>query len=121
MQIINPWIFYLIELLSNIRIILGILMMLTLFGLIYLIIAYAASFDYSWEDDNELKSVKLWIKRCAIVLTIMGLFEIIIPSKETIYQMVVANYVTYENVENASDIIKDSVDYIFEKLEGKEE
>lgn len=33
------------------------------------------------------------------------------------YQMLVANYVTDKNIETATDVIKDSVDYIFEKIE----
>jgi hypothetical protein len=34
------------------------------------------------------------------------------------YTMMVANVVTYENVEIATDAIKDSVDYIVEVFEG---
>lgn len=43
---------------------------------------------------------------------------IAIPSKETIYKMLVSKYVTYENIDKATDTIKDGVDYIFEKLDG---
>ena len=41
-----------------------------------------------------------------------------IPTKETAYTMLVASYVTEENVEKATDAIKSGVDYIFEKLDG---
>ncbi len=45
---------------------------------------------------------------------------IFIPSQETMYKMLVTNYVTYENAEIATDAIKDSVDYIFDKLNLEE-
>ena len=32
--------------------------------------------------------------------------------------MFVASYVTEDNIEKATDVIKDGVDYIFEKLDG---
>ena len=39
-----------------------------------------------------------------------------IPAKETCYQMMIASQVTDENIQSAEDVIKKSVDYIFEKL-----
>ena len=120
MQIINPWIFYLIELLTNINTILNIFIFIIGSLLLTLIIIYFLNCDYCDEDNDTIKYIKSWIKKGIIGLIITGLFVIIIPTKETAYQMLVANYVTYENVENASNIIKDSVDYIFEKLDEEE-
>ena len=37
-------------------------------------------------------------------------------AKETCYQMMIASQVTDDNIQSAEDVIKDSVDYIFEKL-----
>ena len=120
MQIINPLVFYLIELLNDIDTILGIFIVIFISLLIILIIMYFSCYDFYDKDDDIIKSTKSWIKRSIIGLIITGLFVTVIPTKETMYQMLVANYVTYENVENASDIIKDSVDYIFEKLDKEE-
>ena len=55
-------------------------------------------------------------KICLIACIVTGTFNLIIPSQKTMYTMLVANFVTYENVETATESIKDSVDYIFEKL-----
>lgn len=121
MQIISPWIFYLIELLNNINTILDIFIFIFISLLTILIMVYFSYYDFYDKDDDIIKSTKLWIKRSIIGLIITGLFITVIPTKETMYQMLVANYVTYENVETASDIIKDSVDYIFEKLDEEEE
>lgn len=119
MPIINPWIFYLTELLTYIDTVLSVLIFIIITALIILIFAYY--FDTTCcKDSYELKITKRWIKRGIIGLIIIVLFAGVIPSKKTIYQMLAANYVTYENVETASDIIKDSVDYIFEKLDEEE-
>ena len=82
MPIVSPWIFYLINLLSNIDTLCSMLAFLSF-------------------------------------LVLLGL--IFIPTEETMYQMLVANYVTDKNIETATDVIKDSVDYIFEKIEEGEE
>ena len=39
-----------------------------------------------------------------------------IPSKETCYKMMVASQITDNNIQKAEDTIKNSVDYIFEKI-----
>lgn len=62
MAIINPWIFYLIEVLNGLKV------------------------------------------------------YIVTPSEETMYKMLVAQYVTYENVDKVTESIKEGVDYIFKKL-----
>ena len=72
-------------------------------------------------DDEIWESFIKWRKRTAITLVISILGLTFIPTKETMYKMLVANFVTYENVETATDAIKDSVDYIFEKLDGEDQ
>lgn len=39
-----------------------------------------------------------------------------LPSEETCYKMMISAQVTEENINKAEDVIKDSVDYIFEKI-----
>ena len=47
-------------------------------------------------------------------------FDMLLPSKKTCYQMMIASQITDNNIQKAEDVIKDSVDYIFEKInEGK--
>ena len=116
MPIVSPWVFYLINLLSNISnlcFILTFVLSLVFSGLIL----------YQWItrldlDDEIWESFIKWCKRTAITLVISILGLTLIPTKETMYQMLVANYVTDKNIETAADVIKDSVDYIFEKIEA---
>ncbi|MFR7590240.1 MAG: hypothetical protein ACLUVC_02260 [Longibaculum sp.] len=107
MSIINPWIFYWINILDNIS--------------IFCIIAALISVCIIIVDIIERYESRKICIICGIVLTICTLFIIFIPSKETMYAMLIADNVTYENVDYATNAIKDGVDYIFEKIEGSEE
>ena len=71
------------------------------------------------EDEEKLKANKKTNKRLLVVSLSMLIVITFIPSKETCYQMMVASQVTEENIKSAEDVIKDSVDYIFEKIDKK--
>lgn len=116
MPIVSPWIFYLIDTISN----LSATLMLIIF--VSAGIAVTAWFISLIEDEET--TIKKWTRRTytsLIVCIISLIVTVFIPSQETMYQMLVANYVTYDNVETATDAIKDSVDYIFEKLDGEDQ
>lgn len=59
------------------------------------------------------------IKQINIYL-VDGSRYVVIPSEETMYKMLVAQYVTYENVDKATESIKEGVDYIFKKLDKED-
>ena len=119
MSIVSPWIFYLMNLADKLNglciAVFGISIMILTGFVIY---AGAERLD---SDDEVWPSFVKWFKRTITVLIISIFGGIFIPSQDTIYKMLVANYVTYENVETATDAIKDSVDYIFDKINGEEE
>lgn len=119
MSIVSPWIFYLIDLADNVDTICLILVLLSAASLIFFAGYYAEGCISP--NCKVWESFIKWLKRDIAVLIISLLAVVFIPSKETMYKMLVANYVTYENVETATDAIKDSVDYIFDKLNGEEE
>lgn len=112
MPIINPWLFYLIELFEGIK---G-LSELVLAGLV---VVLSISIPLYIVDVGDGLFTKKFFKRVAISAIISCIVMIVIPSKETMYKMIVAKNVTYENVEIASETIKDSVDYIIEKMRGE--
>lgn len=123
MAIINPWIFYLIDLLSSLKDISGTVAGIGLFVTIIVgIIMMVVKVD-AWYDDDSARfvaqSIKV-LKKLLIVICICTGVYTITPSEETMYKMLVAQYVTYENVDKATETIKDGVDYIFKKL-GKED
>ena len=66
--------------------------------------------------------VKKEIKKPLIAITISLLLfttTVFIPSRDTMYKMLVASYVTSENYEFAKDELTDLVDYIVGKFKGE--
>lgn len=121
MPIISPWIFYLISVFNVLKIILTIVSIALGFVVLVLLISLFCELDshsYNKQFFEECKWINKWFKKIAIGFIVILLLLVVIPSQQTMYTMLVADNVTYENVEIATDTIKDGVDYIFEKLDG---
>lgn len=101
MSIISPWIIYLIAILDNLSI-------AALLG----VAVGAGTMITIWSDDPEnIKSIKpfcfgKWLFIIGIALMIL------IPSKEEMYTMLVADTVTYEMVDTVGEGVKGTVDYV---------
>lgn len=116
--IINPWLFYIVDVIDNFKSACFILILIIViaFGAIFLIEIGEAA------DELELDEVKVikTLKRMGVVVVLLITFNMLLPSKKTCYQMMIASQVTDNNIQKAEDVIKGSVDYIFEKInEGK--
>lgn len=125
MAIINPWIFYLIDVLNGLKevSVVAIFMTIVMLICIGIAIAFFKSDDSFYRSDDNADIIRALIrvsKRLLIVACITTSVFVVTPSEETMYKMLVAQYVTYENVDKATETIKDGVDYIFKKL-GKED
>lgn len=112
--IINPWLFYLVDVIGNFKSSCFVLLLIIVIGFgatVLIEIGEAA-------DELELDTVKVikTLKRMAVVGVLLMTLNMLLPSKKTCYQMMIASQVTEENVKKAEDVIKDSVDYIFEKM-----
>ena len=119
MAIINPWIFYLIDVLSTLKhnsaIIAGVSILA--FCGTCLIAAIAKSESHYDDDSARLAALSVKaLKKILIVICVSAGIYTVTPSEETMYKMLVAQYVTYENVDKATESIKEGVDYIFKKL-----
>lgn len=109
--IINPWLFYLVNFLGDLKDICSIVLIVCGVAM-----AFLAFNGFIVEDEEKLKANKKTNKRLLAVSVSMLIVITFIPSKETCYQMMIASQVTDENIQSAEDVIKKSVDYIFEKL-----
>ena len=102
MPIISPWTFYLINLVDG---------ALIIFVIIFVFCAVAAGVTglayFDAPDDELEEGAKKWLKRFVIGAIISLIMIIVIPSKETCYQMLAAKMVTYENVGLAVGKIKE--------------
>ena len=120
MQIINPWIFYLINILENIMLT-GIV--LFCISIVTAIVMGVMVFDPAESVSDEKKKLfKKMLKRVVVpIVVVCTLLITFIPSEKTMYTMLVSSYVTTDNLETATEVIQDGVDYIFDKLDSDEE
>ena len=114
--IINPWLFYLVDCLEGLKMvcIISVPVLVIVIGFLT-----ATIDDFGRGEEKELKSARR-TRKIVILFSILILIVIpFIPSKETCYKMMVASQITNTNIQQAEDVIKNSVDYIFEKINEK--
>ena len=114
--IINPWLFYLVDCLEGLKMvcIISVPVLVIVIGFLT-----ATIDDLGRGEEKELKSARR-TRKIVIFFSILILIVIpFIPSKETCYKMMVSSQITDTNIQKAEDVIKSSVDYIFEKINEK--
>ena len=113
--VISPLWFYLIGIGAGAQMLLGIVGgVIAVIAGIALIIGAIEYYDYNHE--STLKIIKISKKYFMIGLMI-GFFAVLIPSKETCYQMIAATVVTPNNIEIVGETATDIVDYIIESVD----
>ena len=110
--IISPSIFYWFEIISNLKIFLSILFGLSCVGLVFCIVSYIAILVEEELETHTGKIIKKLCKFCTIITSIFGLLFIFTPSKETLMTMIVAKYVTPDNITAVGGTIEESVSSI---------
>ena len=106
--IISPWIFYIAGVLHCFNAIVIFSMCVSFI----FILACIITINDCTSTQEQIDACKIGLKRglCTALITLM--LVVFVPSSTTYYQMVVANYVTYECVYE----IKDSIESIFNKI-----
>ena len=112
-MIINPWLFYLINIAGNAKIIIG--MLGGIFAFISSIIFIIFSIDNTKNEKQETL-YKFSIKGLIAGL-IMIIFIVFIPSEKACYQMLTASLITKDNIEYVTETGKDLIDYVIESAE----
>lgn len=100
--IISPWIFYLIDVLNSL---IPLCMITTIGGGTIFFIGTLVTIDDMDvpEKISKFLNISKWI-------TIISLFLLIfIPTKETLYKMIVANYITPANLTKVGDTVENSL------------
>lgn len=132
--IINPWLFYLADLVSALKVTLIILIIgLVLGSLLYLYMWYENN-EFKKDSEENIKLRKTWLKGAKMCLTsaiITFIVGMMVPKERTLYAMAIASVLTPDTVqliydktgETATDIlngggefIEDIVDYGVDKI-----
>ena len=119
--IISPWLFYLVDVIDNFKSTNFVLLLIIVIGFGATVLIEVGGEVGGAADELELDEAKVikTLKKMVVAGVLLMTFDMILPSKKTCYQMMVASQVTEKNIQSAEDIIKDSVDYIFEKINEK--
>ena len=122
--IINPALFYLIDLLKGLSFFFGIIGGFTLVVVFIVGLLVMCEDGYDTEDKDVMETWKR-IKYFLIVGLACIFMTVIIPSEKTCYKMVAASIVTPNNIEAVGDTATDIIDYIVDSVEeiinGKED
>ena len=115
--IINPSWFYWLGIANGTKtmffVIAGIAAVGTVFGLVLM----ATTIEYG-TNDEDYKNGKRIAKVCGIIAVVFALVGMLIPSKQTMIEMMVAKFATYENAQWTVDAVKSVVDYIVEAIKS---
>ena len=109
--IINPLWFYLIDTITSLKVIVVALGLLLLLALIFI------SMLSSYTNDEFLNFWKTKGKKGLLPILFLIIFGCLIPGTETAYKMLIASFVTPDNVAAAGDSIYNIVDYIIESVD----
>ena len=114
--IISPWLIYLIDLCDDLNGLFSVaLFLLGCVAASLLIIWLFSSLDHK-QDYEPIVACKKNLKKSVIWLCISGLLFTVIPSKDTMYKMIVLENVTTDNIQAIGKTGKDVVDYITDQI-----
>ena len=99
MPVINPMVFYWMFVADSLR---GFLVFI---GFALLVLAIVLTPLLSDIDEELLSKALRWSKRMVIIGVTILAVRVFMPNTETIEKMVIAQNVTYERIEQASDVV----------------
>lgn len=118
--IINPIIFYVMDMVAEIKGLLIVIGAVTGFiALTFAVYSFLADeklYSSETEYDETKKRLKKLTKRFLTICIIFMSIQAILPSEETSAKMIVSSVVTEENIDTATTTLKDTIDYVIEKM-----
>ena len=115
--IVNPSIFYWMNVLDSVRGVAAVTLLISVACLIIALILYFVD-GVEEEEDEPTKQYRKLIFISGIVIVISILITIFIPDKRTSIEMLIARTATYENAQLTVQGIKEIVDYIVQAING---
>lgn len=132
--IINPWLFYLADVVSALKVILLVLSIGLVIGSLVYLTVWNENNEFKSDSEENIKLRKTWLKgakMCLISAIITFIVGMMVPKEKTLYAMAIASALTPDTVqliydktgETATDIlnggaelIEDIVDYGANKI-----
>lgn len=109
MPIINPMYLYLIEVLHNLDVINNLVFVVLGFIVLVAGVMYIID-DYAREVINTNKSIVVLL---LIAYTVSLLIAVLVPTKDVMYKMLIASYITTDNIQIVNEAIKSNLqDYL---------
>lgn len=110
MPIINPMYLYLIEVLHNIDVLNQGLFLLLSIAMFILACLYIGVDEM---PEEEIASLKWWTKAIGAIWLVSLSICIFVPTKDMMYKMLLAHYVTTDNIQIVNEAIKTNLqDYL---------
>lgn len=115
-SIINPWVFYWIGTVDNLKNMLLMVLIISLIATVLLALTTMCDADdHSFQDKKVIRGVKNTVKAAVVSLVLSTLF-CLIPDSDTCYKMLAANMFTQDNINSATDYVTDVIDYAVDKV-----
>lgn len=112
--IINPSIFYWMNVLDTVRGIMIVTLFISVACLVIALIFYSVNIDD--REDEAAKEYHKLIFIAGIIIIISSIIVIFVPDKRTNMEMLIARTATYENAQLTVQGIKEIVDYIVQAI-----
>ena len=119
--VISPWVFYALNVVDGLELILIISIILSITVSFVGGVIYLEEGDESYGDEHLAKYGKKMFKAGIKILIPALIAATFIPSSSTITKMIIAQNVTYERVEEATDVVQSVYEDIMELFEDGEE
>lgn len=121
--IINPWLIYLINVLSGLKNIFIVTVVVAIFVgigsvICFLIVIGNSYYDEDDEkDQNKILNIIKCFKKSIVGLIISALLVVIAPSKDTMYTMLALDNLTTDNIQAIGKTGKDVIDYVSDQID----
>lgn len=109
--IISPWVIY------GIGIIKPVIFLLIILSLVSMIVFFISTLQLIDNyNEEERKIINKFVKTSLVTLSISALLLVLIPSQETAYKMLIASYITTENISETHRFVKEELSSALEKV-----
>lgn len=112
--IVSPWLIYVIEMLGSLRILMGVLAFLGFVSFIFMFPAATFEFSDVTEEDRQFYRRKLWIPTTVLLTSIV--IAVLLPSREAAYKMLMASYVTPNNIHTVGKEANEAVGVLLDNI-----